>query len=86
MYEVILTGQPERFYAEAQRPLARKLATCFQRLAKDPRGHPSTRSLKGPLAGYSRFRVGDYRVVYRIDESAHKVFVVKIAHRREAYE
>jgi len=29
--------------------------------------------------------VGEYRVIYRIDESEQKVFVVTIAHRGKAY-
>ena len=32
-----------------------------------------------------RLRVGDYRVIYRIDEGKRIVIVVLIAHRREAY-
>lgn len=34
--------------------------------------------------GY-RIRVGDYRVVYKIDKSSKEVIVVKIKHRREVY-
>jgi len=40
-----------------------------------------------PLVGVSpphfRLRIGDYRIVYRIEES--KVIVVRVAHRREVY-
>jgi len=32
-----------------------------------------------------RFRVGDYRVIYRIADSDKQVVVSRIAHRREAY-
>ncbi|HEY1269284.1 MAG TPA: type II toxin-antitoxin system RelE/ParE family toxin [Candidatus Binatia bacterium] len=34
--------------------------------------------------GY-RLRVGDYRVLYTIDDETKRVFVYSIAHRREAY-
>ena len=34
--------------------------------------------------GY-RLRVGDYRVLYTIDDSTRRVFIYSIAHRREAY-
>lgn len=37
---------------------------------------PNIKSLKGPFKGYSRFRIGDWRVIYRIDEE----------HRRDVYE
>jgi mRNA-degrading endonuclease RelE of RelBE toxin-antitoxin system len=29
--------------------------------------------------------VGDYRVIYRIDEPEQTAFILKIAHRNEAY-
>ena len=32
-----------------------------------------------------RLRVGDYRVIYKIDYSGHKVDVVIVRHRREVY-
>ena len=37
-------------------------------LKTDPRSHPNIKQLKGDLAGYYRYRVGDYRVVYDIDD------------------
>ena len=41
------------------------------------------------LKGYKdqwRIRVGDWRVVYIIDDTAEVVSVTRIAHRREVYE
>ena len=41
------------------------------------------------LKGYKnqwRVRVGDWRVVYIIDDTAHRVSVMRIAHRREVYD
>ena len=40
------------------------------------------------LSGYKdqwRIRVGDYRVIYTIDEASRRVTVVRVAHRREVY-
>ena len=33
-----------------------------------------------------RVRVGDYRLIYEIDDEARKVTVLSIAHRRQAYQ
>ena len=41
--------------------------------------------LRYSLQGARRLRVGDYRVIYRI-EPPDVVLVVKIGHRREVYE
>jgi mRNA interferase RelE/StbE len=41
------------------------------------------------LKGYEdlwRVRVGDWRVVYIIDDAAKLISITRIAHRREAYE
>jgi mRNA interferase RelE/StbE len=42
--------------------------------------------LTGPLRGLFRFRAGDHRIVYQIDGAKKTVYVVRIAHRKEAYE
>lgn len=85
MYEVRLAAKACDFYRQADPPLARKLAGCFRQLESDPRRHPNIKRLKGKMAGRHRFRIGDYRVIYRIDEQGRKVFVLGIAHRSDAY-
>ncbi len=37
-------------------------------------------------ADYYRYRIGDYRIIYSVDDKIVQVFVVAIAHRGEAYE
>ncbi len=51
----------------------------------NPCTHPNIKMLKGDLDGYYRYRVGDYRVVYYIDDEQKQVVVTIIAHRREVY-
>lgn len=41
--------------------------------------------LKGGHEGYWRWRIGDWRVVARIQEARITILVVRVAHRREAY-
>jgi mRNA interferase RelE/StbE len=86
MFEVILAPEAQAFFAAADRPLARKLAKCFAQLERDPRRHNNIKRLTGALAGRSRYRVGDWRVVYRIDDAAARVHVLLVAHRSEVYE
>jgi mRNA-degrading endonuclease RelE of RelBE toxin-antitoxin system len=43
------------------------------------------RPLARELSGYHAARRGAYRVVYRIDEQAHTVHVVRIDHRAGVY-
>ena len=43
------------------------------------------RPLQYSLKGCRRLRVGDYRVIYRIEEN-DVVLIIKIGHRREVYD
>ena len=86
MFEVVLSPEAQAFFLAADRPLARKLARCFAQLEREPRRHNNIKRLAGNLAGLLRYRVGDWRVIYRVDNSANRVLVLSIAHRREVYE
>ncbi len=53
-------------------------------LAENPR--PSgCKKLKGYKDQW-RIRIGDWRVVYFIDDSAERVSITRVGHRREVYE
>lgn len=41
--------------------------------------------LRGELAGYLKYKVGDYRIVYSFDTKESRVIVVKIEHRQGVY-
>ncbi|MFZ3042624.1 MAG: type II toxin-antitoxin system RelE/ParE family toxin [Thiobacillus sp.] len=41
--------------------------------------------LKGEFSGLRRIRVGNYRVVYEVQDQKLVVLVVRIGHRREVY-
>ncbi len=59
------------------------MKTAIDRLAFDPR--PQGAKM---LVGYRHFwriRVGDYRVIYSLDDARVTVLVIHIAHRREVY-
>jgi mRNA interferase RelE/StbE len=50
---------------------------------KNPRdlGKP----LSGQLSEFWRYRVGDYRVICKIEDEAITILVIEIGHRREIY-
>ena len=52
-------------------------------LGNDPRP-PGVKALVGE-AGLWRIRVGDYRVVYEINDTELIVLVVRVAHRSDVY-
>jgi mRNA interferase RelE/StbE len=52
-------------------------------LADDPKPSGSTKPRS--YVDSWRVRVGDYRIIYEVDEAARKVVVTRVAHRREVY-
>lgn len=55
-----------------------------ERLTIDPIGFG--KPLRYSLKGHRRLRVGDYRVVYRIESDSHIVLIVTIKHRKDVYD
>lgn len=64
---------------------ARIITTLERRIATldDPRGLGSP--LTGDLSGLWRWRIGDYRVIARIEDERITILIVRLGHRREVY-
>jgi mRNA interferase RelE/StbE len=86
MYEVLLSPEAEKVYANADKALAKKIARCLQQLEQTPRLHANVKALKGDYVGYYRYRIGDYRVVYSVEDKLVQVLVMAIAHRSDVYD
>ncbi len=85
-FTVVLSHRAIRFFERADAPLQRRLDRCFDQLKLNPRRHSNIKVLSGDYAGFFRYRVGDYRVVYAVNDPAQTVEIILIAHRREVYE
>jgi mRNA interferase RelE/StbE len=57
-----------------------------ERIAGSPDPRQFGKPLRMNLAGLWRYRVGDYRLICRIEEHRLVVLVLKVGHRREVYE
>ena len=57
----------------------------YPQLRKNPYFGPNIKKLKGKLAPYYRFRIGDYRLFYLIEADKVLVAVVDLKHRQGAY-
>jgi mRNA interferase RelE/StbE len=64
-------------------PVQQRLRGAIELLAVDPRP-PASRRLVGRPA--YRVRVGDYRILYNVEDDMLVIVVFRLAHRRDAYE
>ena len=82
-YRVILTGGAQKQLAALPRDVQQRIGPAILALGDDPRPH-GVRKMKGASDEY-RIRVGEYRVVYTIDDDGDIVLITAVAHRRDVY-
>ena len=62
-----------------------RIVGAIELLGVDPRP-PGAKMLRGGELGRWRVRVGDYRIVYAIEDDRLLILVLRVAHRREVYD
>ena len=83
MWTLKISNQASRFYARLRGKEQKRMAAVFDKLREEPRiGKP----LKGELRGHWSYRVGVYRILYSIEDNEVVVYILRIHHRKEAYE
>jgi mRNA interferase RelE/StbE len=83
-YHVALASSAEKELHRLPKKAITRIVPRLDQLALTPRP-PGCKKLKGGDHEW-RIRVGDYRIVYVIDDAARTVDVTRIAHRRDVYE
>ena len=81
-HQVRLTAGARREFLSLSPRAQERIAAAVARLQAHPR-HPGARKLV-QKEGW-RARIGDYRMLYTIDDAARVVTVSAIGHRREVY-
>lgn len=83
MWTLKISNQAARFYAKLREKERKRVAAAFDRLQESPYGG---KPLKGELRGYWSYRVGVYRILYTVGENEVVVYILRVHHRKEAYE
>ncbi|HEY3195560.1 MAG TPA: type II toxin-antitoxin system RelE/ParE family toxin [Candidatus Dormibacteraeota bacterium] len=81
-YDVRLHPEAIKAYRRLRGSIADRIATVIDGLGNNPRPAGSVK-----LAGRDDFRVrvGDYRIVYGVDDAEDLIIIARIAHRRDVY-
>ena len=83
LYQIEFSRQADRQFRNLPSQIQQRLKSKIDPLANTPRPHGSEK-LSGTDQLY-RSRVGDYRIVYAVEDERLLVLVVKVGHRREVY-
>lgn len=82
-YSLEFTASASREFKELDRQIRRRITERINALLDDP--FPSGVKKLQAEVDHFRIRVGDYRVVYRIDGKRVVIVIVRIGHRKEVY-
>ncbi|HEY7822356.1 MAG TPA: type II toxin-antitoxin system RelE/ParE family toxin [Acidimicrobiia bacterium] len=80
---VLVSARARKQLSRMDRADQQRIRAALDLLASDPRP-PRCVALTGVESVY-RVRVGDYRVLYSIDDEIRIISVIRIGHRREVY-
>lgn len=79
-------GRKERVARQTGRSLDRKLLDyIYPQLKQEPHFGPNIKRLQGYTPLTWRYRLGDYRIFYFIDETERIVFLLTLDHRKDIY-
>jgi mRNA interferase RelE/StbE len=84
MYEVIFKKKAGKELQKLPTVAVKKIAPEIDKLGENPRPQGS-KKLKGTEDEIWRIRIGDYRVIYHIEDEIKIVEVRKIGHRKDIY-
>jgi len=82
-YEVFISPAARRDLKRIRGPMRRRIGDAIDGLADEPR--PSGHIKLAGEDGLYRIRVGDYRIVYQIEDDRLVVLVVRVGHRKDIY-
>ena len=83
MYEVLIERTAERDLRSLPNTLFDRIVPRIKALAEAPRP-PGCHKLAGSKNNW-RIRIGDYRVLYEIDDARKRIRIFRVRHRREVY-
>ena len=62
-----------------------RIREFLKKLAAQDSPRATGKALQGQLAGYWRYRVGDYRIICQIQEAELIILVIELGHPKDVY-
>jgi len=81
MYEVIFTQRALKDWKKIDKETRDRIAVKLREYAEDPLRY--ARKLIDPRIGTYRFRIGEYRAIFDIDDG--NMVILRIGHRKSIY-
>ena len=87
MWTIEFDERAQRDLAKLDKPVAKRIRRFLEdRVAPLDNPRAFGKPLKHGLAGKGRYRVGDYRILCKIEDNKLIVLVIEIGHRSSVYD
>lgn len=84
-YRVVWNEKALKELSKLDKQVAKRIENKInQHLCKAPERLGET--LTGVFAGTYKYRIGDYRVIYKIQDDALIIAIIRVGHRKDVYE
>ncbi|MDQ1354049.1 MAG: mRNA interferase RelE/StbE [Acidobacteriota bacterium] len=85
MYRVVVHHRAANYLKRLPQPQKKRIKKLLHDLALNPSNHPNVKSMVGEWAGYRRFRVGDIRIIFWVENSEETIYVDYVGPRGDVY-
>ncbi|MBE7529683.1 MAG: type II toxin-antitoxin system RelE/ParE family toxin [Ardenticatenaceae bacterium] len=85
MYHLILSKQADKTLRKLPRDLSRRIKEKLIQIAENPYAQHNNVTKLRERPGY-RLRVGDWRIIYEVENEKLIIFVLKVGPRGEVYD
>jgi mRNA interferase RelE/StbE len=85
-YNIVFEEPAKKQLKKLPKNIAVKILDYLEEIAKLDNPKARGEGLSANLAGYWRYRIGDYRVVCKIENEILLIKVIKVGHRKDIYE
>ena len=86
MYRVVFVKKAIKELSRIDPVWQQRIKQRIELLAQDPSTlKPNIKKLKGRYSKFAGLRVGNYRIIFKINNDELIILIIRIAHRKEAY-
>ena len=80
-----LSSRALKQLSKLDKPTARRIIDYLREIASGEDPHSQGKELTGNLAGFWRYRVGNYRIIASIEDDELLILAINIDHRSRIY-
>lgn len=82
---VILTSDAKKDLKKLDKSIQKQVSAYLDEVAELENPRSRGKSLSSNLRGFWRYRVGQYRIICKIEDTKLIIFALKIGHRKDVY-